>query len=200
MRLEIVVCRFNETLEWCNKYKDIVTVYNKGLDDIDFDFTRLPNIGRDPHTYVTHIIRNWDNLADHTFFAQGNVNDRPEQTLDLDKVVNFTNENEVFAILFRDNPRPSDHLMNYYEPFGKIYEKIFDSVYNQSDLVWAAGLWIRAPRKLIKNCPLEIYKKIVSFLEEETPSMYSNSSIDYDRHRACMVERLLLHAMTRSYD
>jgi hypothetical protein len=31
----------------------------------------LPNVGREADTYLTHIVRNWDRLADTTIFCQG---------------------------------------------------------------------------------------------------------------------------------
>ena len=75
MKTEIVVARYNENLDWLKKIKkskDIkITVYNKGKDDIDVPFIPLPNIGRESHTYLYHIINNYDNLADQTIFCQG---------------------------------------------------------------------------------------------------------------------------------
>jgi hypothetical protein len=75
MKTEIVVARYNENLDWLKKIKkskDLkITVYNKGQDDIDLPFIKLPNIGRESHTYLYHIINNYDNLADQTIFCQG---------------------------------------------------------------------------------------------------------------------------------
>ena len=75
MKTEIVVARYNENLDWLKeikKSKDLkITVYNKGKDDIDVPFITLPNIGRESHTYLYHIINNYDNLADQTIFCQG---------------------------------------------------------------------------------------------------------------------------------
>jgi hypothetical protein len=75
MKTEIVIARYNENLDWLKKIKkskDIkITVYNKGKDDINVPFIPLPNIGRESHTYLYHIINNYDNLADQTVFCQG---------------------------------------------------------------------------------------------------------------------------------
>jgi hypothetical protein len=75
MKTEIVVARYNENLDWLKKIKkskDIkITVYNKGKDDINIPFIQLPNIGRESHTYLYHIINNYNNLADQTIFCQG---------------------------------------------------------------------------------------------------------------------------------
>jgi hypothetical protein len=75
MKTEIVVARYNENLDWLKKIKkskDIkITVYNKGLPDIDIPFIQLPNSGRESGTYLYHIINNYDKLADQTIFCQG---------------------------------------------------------------------------------------------------------------------------------
>ena len=78
-KVEIVIARYNEDLSWLKKVpKSIkITIYNKGLDDIEqikgvnYDIIKLLNIGRESHTYLYHIINNYDNLAHKTIFCQG---------------------------------------------------------------------------------------------------------------------------------
>lgn len=81
VKKQIVVSRYNENLKWINSLdKNIeVIVYNKGDSDIDETIlkrinklVRIKNVGREGHTYLTHIIDNYDALADITFFTQGN--------------------------------------------------------------------------------------------------------------------------------
>jgi hypothetical protein len=73
MKTEIVIARYNEDLSWLKKLpKSIkITIYNKGNDNIEYPFIKLPNIGRESHTYLYHIINNYDKLADQTIFCQG---------------------------------------------------------------------------------------------------------------------------------
>lgn len=78
--LQIVVARYNENLEWLkdppfNQYP--VIVYNKGPNQ-DFyhapniqEIIPLKNVGRESHTYLYHIIQNYENLADITVFLPG---------------------------------------------------------------------------------------------------------------------------------
>ena len=82
-RIEIVVARYNEDLRWINEkiFRNYpVICYNKGVNDnfkIDNPnqkIINLPNIGRCDHTYLYHIINNYDNLADITFFFPGSNN------------------------------------------------------------------------------------------------------------------------------
>ena len=80
--IEIVVSRFNEDLNWLNEYpfsKYPVILYNKGLNN-NYNIhnmkksIKLLNVGRESHTYLYHIINNYDNLADITIFLPGSAN------------------------------------------------------------------------------------------------------------------------------
>lgn len=80
--ISIIVSRFNEDLKWTlespfNQFKYIV--YNKGEND-DFEKTNvvevifLENVGKNDHTYLYHIIQNYDNLSNILVFLPGSVN------------------------------------------------------------------------------------------------------------------------------
>ena len=84
---EIVIARYNEDLSWLeNEFTtEKIIIYNKGEDDItlpshlNYKIIKLPNIGRESHTYLYHIISNYANLAARTLFLQGDPYD-PEVT------------------------------------------------------------------------------------------------------------------------
>ena len=69
--IEIVLAKYDESVEWANKYKDkaTVTVYDKSSSPVPGAIT-LPNVGRESHTYLHHIISRYDSLADWTVFSQ----------------------------------------------------------------------------------------------------------------------------------
>jgi hypothetical protein len=77
--MEIVVSRYNENLDWLknkpfNRHK--ITIYNKGPNSSFYKppgskIVNLENVGRCDHTYLYHIIENYDNLADNTVFLPG---------------------------------------------------------------------------------------------------------------------------------
>ena len=82
INLQLVISRYNEDLEWLkeypfNKYPSIC--YNKGNNN---DFYRpknmkvvnLKNVGRCDHTYIYHIVNNYDNLYDYIMFLPGSCN------------------------------------------------------------------------------------------------------------------------------
>lgn len=74
---EVVIAHFNEDLEWVGECAQDAVVYYKG-ERPPGKYRRLeplPNTNRESGTYLTHIIRNYDDLADVTLFLQGNIHD-----------------------------------------------------------------------------------------------------------------------------
>ena len=80
--IKIIISRFNEDLSWMrenpfNKFRYIV--YNKGINEqfekcnVD-EIVNLPNIGKCDHTYLYHIVNNYDNLNDINVFFPGCLN------------------------------------------------------------------------------------------------------------------------------
>ena len=85
--VEIVVARYNESLCWLNEYpfnQFEYIVYNKG-DNNAFEtnnvkqIVKLANIGRNDHTYLYHIIKNYESLADITVFLTGSAGHIPSK-------------------------------------------------------------------------------------------------------------------------
>lgn len=84
----IVIARYNEDISWINQISQIfdkIYVYNKGNDskniclkNIDSDilskiiYKELPNVGREGHTYLWHILNYRNALEDKVSFVQGN--------------------------------------------------------------------------------------------------------------------------------
>tara|TARA_Y100000389_G_C17471116_1_gene531039 strand:+ start:4711 stop:6876 length:2166 start_codon:yes stop_codon:yes gene_type:complete len=73
-KTDVVIARYNESLEWCKPYASMCIVYNKGeplKNNFGLKIRQLTNVGRESHTYLSHIIYNWDTLNDYTVFLQG---------------------------------------------------------------------------------------------------------------------------------
>lgn len=77
--IELVIARYNENLDYLNsepfsKFKQFI--YNKGPEiETDKTVINLENVGRESHTYLYHIIHNYDHLADVTYFLPGSCLD-----------------------------------------------------------------------------------------------------------------------------
>ena len=156
--LEIVVSRYNEDLKWINtdpfnKYPLIV--YNKGINN-DFEHSskiekvvNTKNVGREGHTYLLHIINNYDNLADFTLFLPGSL-EHQEKLWKAKKILSvFEDEKKCIYI---EHPLPDD-IMDFeisehkssnsqnllvndetkllesdIKPFGKWYSNYFNDI------------------------------------------------------------------------
>tara|TARA_Y100001968_G_scaffold331882_1_gene388079 strand:+ start:856 stop:1563 length:708 start_codon:yes stop_codon:yes gene_type:complete len=77
---QIIIARYKEDLSWldpyCSDYK--ITVYNKGPELSNHKFTKLlelPNVGRESHTYLYHIVKNYNTLDKYLIFLQGRIDD-----------------------------------------------------------------------------------------------------------------------------
>jgi hypothetical protein len=73
LQLELVVARYQEDLAWLKRVpRDFrVTIYDKNEGEHWEGSIPLPNLGREAHTYLHHIIKRYESLADLTVFCQG---------------------------------------------------------------------------------------------------------------------------------
>ncbi|KAL8731566.1 MAG: hypothetical protein Q9181_004252 [Wetmoreana brouardii] len=86
LEFEIVVGHYNEDLSWLKQHHKECCVYSKGgsknAPELPFTFTPLPNVGREGHTFLHHIVNKYDILADVTLFVQGRIDDHVDLTVD----------------------------------------------------------------------------------------------------------------------
>ncbi len=71
---ELVVAHYTENLNWLRNLPTglATSVYTKGPDEqSEHKTTPLPNVGREAHTYLHHIIDRYNSLAEWTIFCQG---------------------------------------------------------------------------------------------------------------------------------
>lgn len=134
-RVTLVVARYREDVRWLRAFDkdrfDIVC-YNKGEPVVDLPShilqTRLPNVGREAHTYLYHILRTYKNpTTEYVVFLQGHPFDHL-QNKNVKELI-FTIDNHVTrsppssAILFTYHHEPIDlypelHMQKYMDYFG----------------------------------------------------------------------------------
>jgi len=73
MKIQLVVARYRENLNWVRNIPPQIEaiIYDKSSEDLLGGSISLPNVGREAHTYLHHIVANYDGLPDFTVFAQG---------------------------------------------------------------------------------------------------------------------------------
>lgn len=148
--MKFVIARFNESINWAEGLDKIVI--QKGVD--------MPNIGREPASYLWFIIHNYEMLDGEYVFCQGNPFDHDRNFLE-----NIKNSNYVGQI----------HISNYLgEPS--------DRGFNINDILIELGLPIRSEYKFragcqfkvtaddIKKHPYELYVKMLSIeMKDKNP-------------------------------
>lgn len=95
--MKFVIARYQENIDWANGINNSI-IYNKGatLPNTIHPIVSLPNVGREGHTYLYHIIQNYDQLDDHTCFLQGHPFDH---TPDLEKRLQMFDHTLSFYVL-----------------------------------------------------------------------------------------------------
>ena len=98
-QLHLVIAHYNEDLSWLEDFASLPrTIYTKSGTGPN----RLPNVGREAHTYLHHIIENYDKLAEITVFLQGNpcdhVPDLFEKICSLDSATRYRELSELMLV------------------------------------------------------------------------------------------------------
>ena len=178
----IVIAKYNEDTTWTTKLQKPDTnciVYSKGPHSHPLEIN-LPNVGRESHTYVYHIVNNYETLANVTVFLQGNPFDHlPGGGIDqllkeasshpsglsqnaLVHDVGCNNAYYGFTIHNHMGCKVSPFLNN--QPFGIWLKQTCNIAYQKSPR-WYIGACFAATRRAIQSVPLETWKVILKSLE-----------------------------------
>jgi hypothetical protein len=84
-----VIARYKENINWTRYLPGKVIIYNKGPELIlpenrgNIQIVNSENVGREAHTYLYHIIQNYDNLSERVTFLQGDPFDHSPYLIEL---------------------------------------------------------------------------------------------------------------------
>jgi hypothetical protein len=73
-KYDVVIARYEENLGWVeflDPDKFNIKIYNKGGENLELDYVKLRNLGRDAHTFITYIVENYNSLPEYIIFLQG---------------------------------------------------------------------------------------------------------------------------------
>jgi len=197
--IDIIVSRYNEDLKWLleppfNKYKYIV--YNKGIND-DFEKTnikkivKLNNVGREGHTYLYHIIHNYDNLNNINVFLPGSVNNNNKKNkaikllnkIEKHKKAVFLSHNDIMNsiknrfnnfILNNHNStsfenksinNESQLFKSRFRPYGYWYIKMFGNIKTKHYIY--NGIFSISKKDILQH-NVNRYKKIINGLNKHS--------------------------------
>jgi Protein of unknown function (DUF3431) len=174
--LHIVIARYNESLDWLDTcltphQRRSVWVYDKGASG------SLPNIGREAHTYLTHIIENWDNLPERVYFLQGDPFPHLEFQPSFEMIQKWFRawDSQINRGGFSKNIKVNDIDRNYREPntdpcplnFGDWMEAHVAPF--RSPIHWYTGAIFGVSGANIKNRSKEYYIKLLEEFQTLKP-------------------------------
>ena len=191
--IEIVLARYEEDISWINEYpynKCKVICYNKGSPIIVSEHVRiveLPNVGRCDHTYLYHIINNYDKLDEVTVFLPASCMDthKKEHTNNVMKKVISTCNTVLIGLKTEDTIRntfyyfqldewKATNIQNAYinpesslekcvqRPYGLWYDKNFSKELDVN-IVCFWGIFAIA-KEHIQQHPKEYYEKLIKYV------------------------------------
>lgn len=159
IQFRIVVAKYKEDVSWTENLPCII--YNKDPNGP----SPLPNIGREAHTYLYHIVSNYDTLDDYTIFVQGNPFDHSPNL--LKNIQNITTASEVpdFMYLSEKILPCSSHYEVYYPSNEKpTIQQFHTFLFGQTpsrNFVFGAGAQFMVSKKLIQHIPKSVYEKLL---------------------------------------
>jgi hypothetical protein len=168
--IEIVVSHYKEDIRWLKDFSNFkITVYNKFKGE-----NLIPNIGFEAHTYLYHIVNNYDNLSKVTIFSQGFPFDHISFKIFKKKIAKIDKFN--FCSF-------SENLMHLYvgsewhtcEQIKNFWEKLFESKCPEKIEFYPNSIF-SVPSSIIRLKNIEFYKKNLNMI---------SSKMD-----ACIMERI----------
>lgn len=196
----IVIAKYKENVDWLDPLKDgySLYVYNKDEDSED-DKMKLPNVGREAHTYLHHIVSQYDNLnpQGYTFFCQGDLPNHEPRCIHyikdcfisalehgMSKINADTHVHPIvyspkynFRMLEWGKEKVSPNLRD--EKFGEWFERVLQQQFPVKEFYWIKGANFAVSNKLILHKTREFYERLL-----DECSLHKNPETAYFLERA----------------
>lgn len=171
MDIDIVIARYKEDINWTQNIKDKnIFIYNK----FHNEKIHLPNVGREAHTYLYHIISNYYILNDITIFIQA---DPFHHCKDFFRIINNLNIDKDIQPLSK--PTVEDELSKCRKdkahPYGLFLAYFMKLLFDidmdiKQTINVTYGAQFACTKNAILNRPIEFYKFLLNFVAyEECP-------------------------------
>lgn len=179
MRRQLVIARHSEDLAWSDRLTVPVVVYNKGEPiTTQHELINLPNVGRESHTYLHHIVTRWDQLAEFTVFCQGNPSDHldgrtigdfvhsPIDRLAVGRLVHIREWDDAGRLVHMG--RWADlYASGEIAPAALTLAEWFKArlridLMAKRHLTYTPGALFGAPRAMIRQWPLRFWRKLLA--------------------------------------
>lgn len=183
MKVEYIIAHYNEDLEWIKPFADKCIIYHKWNEEKPRfpikKWIKLENVWREWHTYLYHIINNYNYLADINIFLQWNISDHSKNVFDNPLKYEKITKKYSFAIpnltLFKKRKKQIIHIWKFVEMikswnmkkaqlnFSEFYKNIFGE---KQPFVIPVFYWWNfwVSKKIIYSRDINFYKKIYNYL------------------------------------
>ena len=182
---EVVVAHYDEDLDWLASQAHHCHIYHKG-DEMKPRFQyqqweKLPNVGREGHTFLHHIITNYNSLANVTVFVQGSLKEHSGSDC-YGNITDYVNGTLSKDLVYRRGTKEASwerihHIGKYLNSlkdgrmrsskytFGEFYETVFFSPH-PLDIVISYSACFAVTRERIQRHPKELYQRMISYLSD----------------------------------
>ena len=163
VKRSVVVAHCDEDLAWMQALDPELGkfVYSKGKNIVG---EKLPNVGRDYHTYLTHIVRHYDSLSDVTFFLQGWPLDRSAHVLSGVNYLRHFDYIEFGTNILETGP-VGDQLLQF---MGHVWGQDWQG-YSRKPWEFRANTQFGASKRCIQRNPTAFYARCIVACEEGVP-------------------------------
>ena len=203
--VEMVIANYEEDIEWVNEIPSNIynrmTIYNKGkpknyasLIKKGAKIHALPNVGREGHTYLYHIIQNYDKLADITIFLPGSTMTFYQKKAQLDIILDALQMKKDSIIVGFTDPKYiqselDTFMIDNYEITSEENKKRNPGSVLEPAQIRPFGKWINArfpgekltcigyrgvavaSREDIHKRPREFYERLIGELQTPNPEV-----------------------------
>jgi hypothetical protein len=157
MRKQTIIAKYTEDVAWVKNLECPIIIYDKFMDK------DLPNIGRDLHTYAYHIAHYYDELADITYFLQGNPFDHYQQIIEkvnTTETFDFLPLTDIFRLTHKTGIPYFPHL-----PLEQVYQELVDRPLPEL-IKFISGAQFAASRSQIHKHPQTMYARMAAMAGE----------------------------------
>ena len=181
---EFVISHYNEkkdVMTWMAPVANHCHIYHKGGEVIPrFEYRqweKLPNVGREGHVYLHHIISNYNYLADITVFLQSSLVKESKQEkvyTDISDYITLAQNNQFVARVnhtystWGQLPEiaslyPKFNTSRTVGTFGKFWQLVFGYPHPPTVQVCFGGCF-SVTRERIQQHPIEFYENVISYV------------------------------------
>ncbi|GAB6035943.1 hypothetical protein JCM15519_05020 [Fundidesulfovibrio butyratiphilus] len=195
--IEVVVARYREDTAWTKALGLPCLVYDKSGQPGPL---ALPNVGRETQTYLTHIVRRYETLAQYTVFVQADPFDHMGPGADVVSLRERIVQNARLGVKFTGfawyklkcdrlgrphalaDPQKAGAWPGYARdiPVGEVYATLFRGPVPETFLTQAPAGLLFVARQRVLTRPKAFYRKALELVEAD-PDDAGNTGHAFER-------------------